>query len=60
MYHFAKIEDMKRAVYEKSCWFHSDYLLTVKDTQEDTLLGIGLNYIRFAVEEPNLFTATQV
>jgi len=55
MYHFAKIEDMKKAVYEKSCWFHSEYLLNIPETQKDVMLGIGLNYIRFAVEETNLF-----
>ncbi len=54
MYHFAKIEDMKRAVYEKLCWFHTEYLMNV-NSQENVMLGIGLNYIRFAVEESNLF-----
>ena len=45
MYHFATIEDMKKAVYEKSCWFHSEYLISIPETQEDVMLGIGLNYI---------------
>lgn len=54
MYHFAKIEDMKKAVYEKVGWFHTEYLMNI-DPQENVMLGIGLNYIRFAVEEPNLF-----
>lgn len=54
MYHFAKMEALKRAVYEKTDWFHSEYLLTVAPG-EDLLLGIRLNYIRFAVEEPHLF-----
>ncbi len=54
MYHFATIEDMKKAVYEKLCWFHTEYLMNV-NSQEGVMLGIGLNYIRFAVEEPNLF-----
>lgn len=54
MYHFAKIEDMKKAVYEKLSWFHTEYLLNV-NPQEDVMLEIGLNYIRFAVKEPNLF-----
>ncbi len=54
MYHFATIEDMKRAVYAKLDWFHTEYLMNV-NPQEDVMLGIGLNYIRFAVEEPNLF-----
>jgi len=54
MYHFSKIEDMKRAVYAKLDRFHAEYLMNV-NPQEDVMLGIGLNYIRFAVEEPNLF-----
>lgn len=54
MYHFGKIEDLKKAVYEKAGEFHTEYLMNV-DPREDMLLGIGLNYIRFAVEEPNLF-----
>lgn len=45
---------MKKAAYEKCNWFHTEYLMNV-DPQEDFMLGIGLNYIRFAVEEPNLF-----
>ncbi len=54
MYHFAKIEDMKKAVYAKLNWFHTEYLMNV-DPDKDVMLEIGLNYIRFAVEEPNLF-----
>lgn len=54
MYHFATIKDMKKAVYAKLDWFHTEYLMNV-NPQEDVMLGIGLNYIRFAVEEPNLF-----
>lgn len=55
MYHFATIEELKRAAYEKADCFHTEYLMDVPEIQEDTMLGIGLNYIRFAVEEPNLF-----
>lgn len=29
--------------------------MNIPETQEDIMLGIGLNYIRFAVEEPHLF-----
>ena len=54
MYHFAKIEDMKKAAYDKANGFHTEYLLNIRPG-EDVLLGIGLNYIRFAVAEPNLF-----
>ncbi len=55
MYHFATIEALKRAAHEKADRFHTAYLLNVHGPQEDAMLQIGLNYIRFAVEEPNLF-----
>lgn len=55
MYHFARIEELKRAVYEKADRFHSDYLMNITNSKEGTMLGIGLNYIRFAICEPNLF-----
>lgn len=55
MYHFATIEELKRAVYTKLDWYHTEYLMHIPETQEDVMLGIGLNYIRFAVEEPHLF-----
>lgn len=54
MWHFKTIADIKKAVYAKLNWFHMEYLMNV-NPQEDVMLGIGLNYIRFAVEEPNLF-----
>lgn len=55
MYHFATMEDLKRAVYDKTDFFHTSYLLESRHPQEDPLLGIGMNYIRFAIQEPNLF-----
>lgn len=55
MYHFTKIEDMKKAVYAKLDRFHTEYLMEIENPQEGILLGIGLNYIRFAIKEPHLF-----
>ncbi|MCM1046075.1 MAG: TetR/AcrR family transcriptional regulator [Candidatus Gastranaerophilales bacterium] len=55
MYHFATIEELKRAAYEKADDFHTEYLMNLSAAQEDVMLAIGKNYIRFAVEEPNLF-----
>lgn len=55
MYHFSTIEELKKAAYEKTDEFHSQYLMSIPDTQKDVMLGIGLNYIRFAIEEPYLF-----
>ena len=54
MYHFSTIDAMKRAAYAQVDKLHSEYLMTVS-TEQDPILGIGLNYIRFAVEEPQLF-----
>lgn len=55
MYHFATIEELKKAVYAKTDRYHTEYLMNIKNPQEGMMLGIGLNYIRFAIEEPNLF-----
>lgn len=55
MYHFATIGELKKAVYAKLDWYHTEYLMNISQPQKGVMLGIGLNYIRFAVEEPNLF-----
>ncbi|MBQ1304850.1 MAG: TetR/AcrR family transcriptional regulator [Erysipelotrichales bacterium] len=54
MYHFSTIDAMKRAAYAQVDHLHSEFLMTIPLGQ-DPALGIGLNYIRFAVEEPRLF-----
>lgn len=53
MYHFATIEELKKSAYAKADGYHTEYLMNIK--QGDAMLGMGLNYIRFAVEEPHLF-----
>ena len=55
MYHFATIEELKKAVYAKADRYHTEYLMDIQKPQDGAMLGIGLNYIRFAVKEPNLF-----
>ena len=55
MYHFATIEELKRAVYAKSDCYHTEYLMNIEKPQNGIMLGIGLNYIRFAIQEPHLF-----
>lgn len=55
MYYFATIEELKRAAYKKTDDYHTQYLMNISQTREDIMLAIGKNYIRFAVEEPNLF-----
>ncbi len=53
MYHFATVDGLKKAAYARADSFHSEYLMNVRGPQ--VMLEIGLNYIRFAVEEPRLF-----
>ena len=55
MYHFATIEELKKAAYAKADCYHSEYLMNIENPQKNIMLGIGLNYIRFATEEPHLF-----
>lgn len=55
MYHFATIEELKKAVYAKVDRYHTEYLMNIPETQGNVMLEIGLNYIRFGVKEPNLF-----
>lgn len=55
MYHFATIEELKRTVYAKADLYHSEYLMNMKRPPKGTALGIGMNYIRFAIEEAHLF-----
>ena len=54
MYHFATMEDLKRAVYSRTDRYHTEYLMRASG-KFDPLLEIGLNYIRFAIREPHLF-----
>lgn len=55
MYHFATIEELKKTVYAKADRYHSEYLMNPKRRADGAMLGIGMNYIRFAIEEPHLF-----
>lgn len=54
MYHFSTIDSLKRAAYRRTDRLHSEYMMNTPPGQ-DPILGIGLNYVRFAVEEPQLF-----
>ena len=55
MYHFSTIEELKRTVYGKADSYHSEYPMNLNSPQNGVMLGIGMNYIRFAIEEPHLF-----
>ena len=54
MYHFLTIDNLKKAAYRQADRLHTQYMMNTPPGQ-DPILGIGMNYIRFAVEEPQLF-----
>ncbi len=60
MYHFATIEELKKTVYAKADGYHTEFLLNMDEInsekgRKEMMLVIGLNYIRFAIQEPQLF-----
>ena len=50
MYQFPNLDTLRDLTYQKADAFHSEYILAGAD-----LLEMGLRYIRFAEEEPQLF-----
>lgn len=63
MYHFKTIEELKKTVYVKADEYHSEYITNIQSDNiqsdniqsENPMKDIGLNYIRFAETEKNLF-----
>ena len=55
LYHFATIEEIKDSVYQKADAYHSDYIMNMEENYENPMVSIGVNYIRFAMEEKYLF-----
>lgn len=55
LYYFSTVEEIKKAVYKKADEYHTAYLMNLEMTCENPMLAIGMNYIKFAIEERNLF-----
>lgn len=55
LYQFASVDEIRREVYQKVDDYHSKYIMNIEDDHGNPLLSIGMNYIRFAMEESNLF-----
>ncbi|MBR4965251.1 MAG: TetR/AcrR family transcriptional regulator [Lachnospiraceae bacterium] len=55
LYYFSTIEEIRKLVYERADEFHSNYIMAEAPECEDAFMGIGFQYIRFAMEERNLF-----
>lgn len=53
MYYFKKIEDIKSAVWKKTDDFHTEYVMNIQSNEP--MMDIGMNFIRFAATEKNLF-----
>ncbi|MDE5966895.1 MAG: WHG domain-containing protein [Lachnospiraceae bacterium] len=55
LYYFSTVDDIKKAVYEEADKYHSEFIMNMENNYENPMLAIGMNYIRFAREEANLF-----
>lgn len=55
LYHFSTIEEIKDNVYKKADEYHTGYIMNMEQDYGNPMLAIGVNYIRFAMEERNLF-----
>lgn len=55
LYYFSTVEDIKKAVYKKVDEYHSAYIMDTEIAYENPMLAIGMNYIKFAIDERNLF-----
>ncbi len=54
MYYYKNMDILKEELYNRADEYHSNYLMMIEQNK-NPLLGIGLRYIKFAVEERNLF-----
>ena len=54
LYHFKTMDEIREAVYKKADQYHTSYIMP-KEDDENPMLAIGLNYVRFGHEEKNLF-----
>ncbi len=55
LYYFSTVEDIKKMVYIKADEYHANYILNTEIDYGNPMLAIGMNYIKFAIEERNLF-----
>ena len=55
LYYFATVEEIKDSLYKMADEYHSGYIMNMDEDDENPMVTIGVNYIRFAMEERNLF-----
>lgn len=54
LYYFDHVENIRCEVYRMADTYHSDFLMQLSKNM-NPMVAIGLNYIRFAVQEKSLF-----
>lgn len=55
LYVFKTIDEIRECVYKKADEYHSEYLMQIDEFENNPLLAIGKNYIRFSIDEKHLF-----
>jgi hypothetical protein len=55
LYHFATMDEVRASAYRAIDELHTAYLMTGLESAADPLMQLGLNYVRFAHEESQLF-----
>ena len=54
LYTFRTVDEIREAAYEIADKYHTEFIMP-KETDENPMLALGLNYVRFGKEEKNLF-----
>lgn len=54
LYTFKTVDEIREAAYEMADRYHTEYIFP-KEMDENPMLALGLNYVRFGHEERNLF-----
>ncbi|MDO5107911.1 MAG: TetR family transcriptional regulator [Coriobacteriaceae bacterium] len=55
LYHFRSVEEIRRAAYEIADAFHTDYITDLQGSYPDSMLELGMRYLRFGHDEARLF-----
>ena len=54
LYSFKTMDEIREAAYEIADGYHTSFIMP-KETDENPMLTLGMNYVRFGHEEKNLF-----
>jgi len=55
LYVFKTMDEIRECVYQKADEYHSEYLMKIDEPENNPMLAIGKNYIRFGADEKHLF-----